>query len=67
MSSHIYCQSKHAACSTPTTCQQSCKARQFQPDYEIEHTRVERDLTPLGWVVVISAVVSFVIFVIRNS
>lgn len=41
--------------------------RQFQPDYGIEHTRVERDLTPLGWVVAICAVVSFVVFVVRNS
>ena len=66
--SHIFCQTKNAACSTPETYQQSCKApRQFQPDYEIEHTRVERDLTPLGWVVAVVAVVSFVIYVVRNA
>ena len=68
MNSHIYGQAKNTDCSTPQTCQQSCKApRQFQPDYEIEHTRVGRDLTPLGWVVAICAIVSFVIFVARHA
>lgn len=65
--SHIYCQAKNTACSTPANCQQACKApRQFQPDYGIEHTRVERDLTPLGWVVAICAVVSFALIIWRN-
>lgn len=31
----------------------------FQPDYEIEHTKVSNDLTPLGWAVAIAAVVAF--------
>lgn len=65
--SHIYCHPKNTECGTPTDCQQRCKARQYYPDYEIEHTRAQRDLTPLGWVVAICAVISFVIFVVRHA
>jgi hypothetical protein len=64
MTSHIFCQSKNTACSTPTTCQQACKARrQFQPDYGIEHTRVEHRLTLLGWIITMYAIAALVFIV----
>lgn len=39
----IYCVDRHAECTNAHRCQQTCYRRnpvaQFQPDFEIEHTR----------------------------
>ena len=43
------------------------RPKTFQPDFEIEHTRVSHPLTPLGYVVAIWVVLMFVIFVVRHA
>ena len=45
---------------TVTNGQPLPKRRTFQPDFEIEHTRVRHDLTPLGWLLLVVCLVAFV-------
>lgn len=75
MSPRIYCQSERCECPTPERCMQDChfntadldsvsvprRAPAFKPDYGIEHTKVSRELTPLGWLIAIAAVAVFVL------
>lgn len=52
-------------------CDQSDKCpvrlKQFQPDFEIEHTRVSYRLTPLGYLLGIWGVFVFVYFVVYHT
>jgi hypothetical protein len=41
--------------------------RTFEPDYEIEHTKVRYTPTPLAWCLGIFSTVMFVIWVVRNA
>lgn len=71
MIARIYCVEKADECTNAHRCQQNCHrthpAPQYQPDFEIEHTRVSHRLTPFGYVVAIWAVLMFVVYVVRKA
>lgn len=71
MIGRIYCVETRGECTNAHRCQQNCyrthPAQQYQPDYEIEHTRVSHRLTPFGYVVAIWVVLMFVIYLYRPA
>lgn len=43
------------------------RPKTFQPDFEIEHTKVSFSLTPFAWCLVIFSALMLAIWVVRNA